>query len=128
MSVDIPEDKAESYVRGTKVVPVAVVRPQAWGEGADVTFYCDDESHVYQPTPEEIAETEAYLRRKATLNAMGVRIAEFAKSAYPKSQPRASRSCASGHTRPSRPATSANPTTPGKASRSGAARRSTSSS
>ena len=36
---------------------VAVVRPQAWGEGADITFYCDDESHVYQPTPEEVAET-----------------------------------------------------------------------
>ncbi|WP_236650686.1 hypothetical protein [Adlercreutzia muris] len=22
---------------------MAVVRPQPWGEGADVTFYCDDE-------------------------------------------------------------------------------------
>lgn len=171
VSADIPEDKAESYVRGTKVVPVdavnldfeavalmgeyddvlteddvvavlskkshwdrqavcrkararaaaeeetarleslgvkvvesgnvgegyhgcngecghpglvAVVKPQAWGEGADVTFYCDDESHDYQPTPEEIAETEAYLGRKATLETMGGRIAEFAKSAYPK--------------------------------------------
>lgn len=171
VSADIPEDKAESYVRGTKVVPVdavnldfeavalmgdyddvlteddvvavlskksfwdrqavcrkararaaaeeeavrlgslgievvdrdslgegyhgcggdcghpglvAVVRPQAWGEGADVTFYCDDESHVYQPTPEEVAETEAFLGRRATLDAMGGRIAEFAKSVYPK--------------------------------------------
>ena len=171
VSADIPEDKAESYVRGTKVVPVdavnldfeavalmgeyddvlteddvvavlskkshwdrqavcrkararaaaeeeaarleslgievvdrdslgegyhgcggdcghpslvAVVRPQAWGEGADVTFYCDDESHVYQPTPEEVAETEAFLERKTTLEAMGGRIAEFAKSIYPK--------------------------------------------
>lgn len=171
VSADIPEDKAESYVRGTKVVPVdavnldfeavalmgeyddvlteddvvavlskkshwdrqavcrkararaaaeeeaarleslgievvdrdslgegyhgcggdcghpglvAVVRPQAWSEGADVTFYCDDESHVYQPTPEEVAETEAFLERKATLEAMGGRIAEFAKSIYPK--------------------------------------------
>ena len=63
---------------------VAVVKPQAWGEGADVTFYCDDESHEHQPTPEEIAETEAYLGRKATLEAMGGRIAEFAKSVYPK--------------------------------------------
>lgn len=63
---------------------VAVVKPQAWGEGADTTFYCDDESHDYQPTPEEIAETEAYLGRKATLEAMGGRIAEFAKSVYPK--------------------------------------------
>lgn len=158
VSADIPEDKAESYVRGTKVVPVdavnldfeavalmgeyddvlteddvvavlskratgtppgglpqgprpcgrrgrdgtagiarrqggrcglprrglprvqrrvrhplvAVVKPQAWGEGADVTFYCDDESHDYQPTPEEIAETEAYLGRKATLGGHGV--------------------------------------------------------
>ena len=36
---------------------VAVVRSQAWGEGADITFYCDDESRVYQPTPEEVAET-----------------------------------------------------------------------
>lgn len=63
---------------------VAVVRPQAWGEGADVTFYCDDESHVYQPTPEEVAETEAFLGRRATLDAMGGRIAEFAKSIYPK--------------------------------------------
>lgn len=63
---------------------VAVVKPQAWGEGADTTFYCDDESHDYQPTPEEIAETEAYLGRKATLEAMDGRIAEFAKSVYPK--------------------------------------------
>ena len=63
---------------------MAVVRPQPWGEGADVTFYCDDESHVYQPTPEEVAETEAFLERKATLEAMGGRIAEFAKSIYPK--------------------------------------------
>ena len=63
---------------------VAVVRPQAWGEGADITFYCDDESRVYQPTPEEVAETEAFLGRKATLDAMGGRIAEFAKSIYPK--------------------------------------------
>lgn len=63
---------------------VAVVKPQAWGEGADTTFYCDDEAHDYQPTPEEIAETEAYLGRKATLEAMDGRIAEFAKSAYPK--------------------------------------------
>ncbi len=63
---------------------VAVVRPQPWGERADVTFYCDDESHVYQPTPEEVAETEAFLERKATLDAMGGRIAEFAKSIYPK--------------------------------------------
>ena len=63
---------------------VAVVKPQAWGEGADTTFYCDDESHDYQPTPEEIAETEAYLGRKATLEAMDGRIAEFAKSIYPK--------------------------------------------
>ena len=171
VSADIPEDKAESYVRGTKVVPVdavnldfeavalmgeyddvlteddvvavlskkshwdrqavcrkararataeeetarleslgvkvvdadslgegyhgcngecghpglvAVVKPQAWGEGADTTFYCDDESHEYQPTPEEIAETEAYLGRKATLGAMDGRIVEFAKSIYQK--------------------------------------------
>ena len=63
---------------------VAVVKPQAWGESADVTFYCDDESHEYQPTPEEVAETEAYLGRKATLEAMDGRIAEFAKSIYPK--------------------------------------------
>lgn len=63
---------------------VAVVKPQKWGEGADVTFYCDDESHVYQPTPEEIAEREAYLDRKATMEAMGSRIGEFAKSVYPK--------------------------------------------
>lgn len=171
VSADIPEDKAESYVRGTKVVPVdavnldfeavalmgeyddvlteddvvavlskksywdrqavcrkararaaaeaeaarleslgvrvvdadslgdgyhgcdgecghpglvAVVRPQAWSEEADVTFYCDDESHEYQPTPEEIAETEAYLGRRATIEAMGGRIAEFARSVFPK--------------------------------------------
>lgn len=63
---------------------VAVVKPQRWGDGADVTFYCDDGSHVYQPTPEEIAEREAYLDRKATMEAMGGRIGEFAKSVYPK--------------------------------------------
>ncbi len=49
---------------------VAVVRPQAWGEGADVTFYCNDEPHVYQPTPEEVAETEAFLGRRAMLDAI----------------------------------------------------------
>lgn len=63
---------------------MAVVKPQAWGEGADTTFYCDDESHDYRPTPVEIAETEACLGRKATLEAMDGRIAEFAKSVYPK--------------------------------------------
>ncbi len=63
---------------------VAVVKPKAWSEGADVTFYCDDPSHEHQPTPEEIAETEAYLGRKATLDAMDGRIAEFAKSIFPK--------------------------------------------
>ena len=49
---------------------MAVVRPQAWGEGADVTFYCNDEPHVYQPTPEEVAETKAFLGRRAMLDAI----------------------------------------------------------
>ncbi len=30
---------------------VAVVRPQAWGEGADVTFYCTDNKHVMSGSP-----------------------------------------------------------------------------
>ena len=70
---------------------VRASRPRCRREAADLgrgrgchTFYCDDESHEYQPTPEEIAETEAYLGRKATLEAMDGRIAEFAKSIYPK--------------------------------------------
>ena len=60
------------------------MRPQPWGEGADVTFYCDDESHVYQPTPEEVAAEEAYEERHASYSAMRERITEFAKEAFPK--------------------------------------------
>lgn len=63
---------------------VAVVTPYEWGERADVTFYCDDESHDYQPTPEEIEATEAFRKRRASLEAMGEHIAEFAKGIFPK--------------------------------------------
>ena len=63
---------------------VAVVTPYEWGERADVTFYCDDESHDYQPTPEEIETTEAFRKRCASLEAMGEHITEFAKEAFPK--------------------------------------------
>ena len=63
---------------------VATVSANRWCESASVHFYCDDKAHVHQPTPEEVAETEAFLGRKTTLDAMGGRIAEFAKSVYPK--------------------------------------------
>lgn len=63
---------------------VAVVTPYEWGERADVTFYCDDESHDYQPTPEEIETTEAFRKRRANFEAMGERITEFAKGIFPK--------------------------------------------
>lgn len=63
---------------------VAVVKPYEWGECADVTFYCDDESHDYQPTPEEIEATEAFRKRRASLEAMGEHITEFAKGIFPK--------------------------------------------
>lgn len=63
---------------------VAVVAPYEWGERADVTFYCDDESHDYQPTPEEIEATEAFRKRRASLEGMGEHIAEFAKGIFPK--------------------------------------------
>lgn len=63
---------------------VATVSPNRWGENASVTFYCDDESHVYQPTPEEVAAEEAYEERCASYSAMRERITEFAKEAFPK--------------------------------------------
>lgn len=63
---------------------VATVSPNRWGENASVTFYCDDESHVYQPTPEEVAAEEAYEERCASYGAMRERITEFAKEAFPK--------------------------------------------
>lgn len=31
---------------------VATVAPNRWSEGASVSFYCDDDAHVHQPTPE----------------------------------------------------------------------------
>ncbi len=58
--------------------------PNEWGESADVTFYCDDESHEYQPTPEEIEATEAYLKRREDAEAMREHVTEFAKAAFPK--------------------------------------------
>ena len=63
---------------------VATVSPNRWGENASVTFYCDDDSHVYQPTPEEVAAEEAYEERCASYSAMRERITEFAKEAFPK--------------------------------------------
>ena len=63
---------------------VAVVKPNEWGESADVTFYCDDESHDYQPTPEEIEATEAFLKRREDADAMRDHITEFAKASFPK--------------------------------------------
>ena len=63
---------------------VATVSPNRWGENASITFYCDDDSHVYQPTPEEVAAEEAYEERCASYSAMRERITEFAKEAFPK--------------------------------------------
>lgn len=63
---------------------VATVAPNRWCEGASVHFYCDDDSHVHQPTPEEIAADEAYEQRTDAYEAMQTRIVEFAKSALPK--------------------------------------------
>lgn len=40
---------------------MVVVKPQAWSERADTTFYCDDKSYEYQPTPEEIAATKRHI-------------------------------------------------------------------
>lgn len=146
VSADIPEDKAESYVRGTKLVPtdavnldfdavalmgdyddvlteddvvailskkghwdraavcqaararaaaesakaeleqrgIRIVEDADIREGASVHFYCDDGSHVHQPTPEEIAADEAYEQRADAYEAMQARIVEFAKDALPK--------------------------------------------
>lgn len=107
---------------------VAAVKPCEWGERADVTFYCDDGSHAYQPTPEEVEATEAYLKRREDAAAMRERIIEFAKAAFPRFPSNASRSCASGPTKRSRRPTDASPTTPGRDSGSRGARPSTSSS
>lgn len=63
---------------------VATVSPNRWSEGANITFYCDDDSHVYQPTPEEVAAEEAFEERRADYAAMRERITEFAKDAFPK--------------------------------------------
>lgn len=53
-------------------------------ESASIHFYCDDESHVHQPTPEEIAASEAYEKRTEAYEAMKVRVIDFAKGALPK--------------------------------------------
>ena len=63
---------------------VATVSSNQWSENASVHFYCDDESHVHQPTPEEVAADEAYEQRSAAYEAMQARIVEFAKDALPK--------------------------------------------
>lgn len=63
---------------------VAVVMPCQWNEQADVTFFCDDESHDYQPTPEEIEATEAFLKRREVADAMPAHITEFAQASFPK--------------------------------------------
>lgn len=63
---------------------VATVAPNRWSEGASVSFYCDDDAHVHQPTPEEVAADEAYQQRTDAYVAMQARIIEFAKGALPK--------------------------------------------
>lgn len=63
---------------------VATVSPNRWSESASVHFYCDDEAHVHQPTPEEIAANEAYEKRTEAYEAMQAHIIEFAKDALPK--------------------------------------------
>lgn len=63
---------------------MATVSPNRWSEGASVSFYCDDDAHVHQPTPEEVAADEAYQQRTDAYVAMQARIVEFAKGALPK--------------------------------------------
>lgn len=63
---------------------VATVAPNRWSEGASVSFYCDDEAHVHQPTPEEVAADETYQQRTDAYVAMQACIVEFAKGALPK--------------------------------------------
>ena len=63
---------------------MATVSPNRWSESASVHFYCDDDSHVHQPTPEEIAANEAYEQRTDTYEVMQGRIVEFAKGVLPK--------------------------------------------
>lgn len=63
---------------------VATVSANRWNESASVHFYCDEDSHVHQPTPEEIAADEAYEQRADAYEAMRGRIIEFAKDALPK--------------------------------------------
>ena len=63
---------------------VATVSPNRWSESASIHFYCDDEAHVHQPTPEEIAANEAYEKRTDAYEAMKVRIIDFAKAVLPK--------------------------------------------
>ncbi|MDN4468887.1 ParB/RepB/Spo0J family partition protein [Gordonibacter sp. RACS_AR68] len=63
---------------------VATVSPNRWSESASIHFYCDDEAHVHQPTPEEIAANEAYEKRTEAYETMQVRIIDFAKNALPK--------------------------------------------
>ncbi len=63
---------------------VATVSANRWSDSASVNFYCDDEAHIHQPTPEEIAADEAYEQRTSAYEAMQARIVEFAKDALPK--------------------------------------------
>ena len=62
---------------------VAVVSADYYGE-AKVSYYCDDASHVHEPSAEEIASEEAFQKRTAAYDELREHVTEFAKSIYPK--------------------------------------------
>lgn len=62
---------------------VAVVSASYLGE-AYASYYCDDAEHVYEPSAEEVAAEEAYMKRAAVLGAYQGHVLEFVQAAFPK--------------------------------------------
>ena len=62
---------------------VAVVSASYCGD-AHASYYCDDAEHVHEPSAEEIAAEEAFMKRAAVLEAYQEHVLEFVKAAYAK--------------------------------------------
>lgn len=62
---------------------VAVVSASYCGD-AHASYYCDDAEHVHEPSAEEVAAEEAFVKRAAVLEAYQDHVLGFVKAAWPK--------------------------------------------
>ncbi|WP_101721057.1 ParB/RepB/Spo0J family partition protein [Eggerthella timonensis] len=62
---------------------VAVVSATYFGE-ARASYYCDDAEHVHEPSAEDVAAEEAFMKRAAVMDAYQDHVLEFVKTAWPK--------------------------------------------